>query len=241
MSSRWLCKHEASHQTWWSNSHVLILEFVYVWMLSQEVNCLQNQCIILVWQYITSSLSLWFVASGIYGPEYTIVCPLVGRGAWSKLFIDINSLIWICWWPCLFQLRRPTEREKDKMMSCCRGWGDTIKERNKVGKGDSAVMFYSLCGTVRAVIKDWLVVMWSCCHRGPYATSRSMPQTLRILFCHLSEATSLSFFSLCRRLFFILRTIKWVPCDISALYSYNMSGGLALCQRKKKKANSVSH
>lgn len=105
-------------------------------------------------------------------------------------------------------------------------------------------MFYPPCGSMRAVIKDWLVVMWSCCHRGPYVSNRHKDQ------CHRPEescsviyqrkATSFSFFNLSKRLFFpknhqmsglLYPRFVFKCCRKTASYVYNnISEGLALCQ-----------
>lgn len=42
--------------------------------------------------------------------------------------------------------------------------GREIKLRR--GWGGSLAVFCPPCGGARAVIKDWLVLMWSCCHGG---------------------------------------------------------------------------
>lgn len=90
----------------------------------------------------------------------------------------------IRWWPLLRELTRPTVREKDTMMSCRwifekEGGTDTIKEKEIKWRGGSLVVFCPPCGSMRAVIKDWLVVMWSCCHGGLYVSSRHEDQCCR--------------------------------------------------------------
>lgn len=90
----------------------------------------------------------------------------------------------IRWWPLLRELTRPTVREKDTMMSCRwifekEGGTDTIKEKEIKWRGGSLVVFCPPCGGMRAVIKDWLVVMWSCCHGGLYVSSRHEDQCCR--------------------------------------------------------------
>lgn len=56
---------------------------------------------------------------------------------------------------------------------------DTIKEKEIKWRGGSLVVFCPPCGSMRAVIKDWLVVMWSCCHGGLYVSSRHEDQCCR--------------------------------------------------------------
>lgn len=42
-----------------------------------------------------------------------------------------------------------------------------IKEKEiKLRGGGTLAVFCPPCGGARAVIKDWLVLMWSCCHGG---------------------------------------------------------------------------
>lgn len=78
-------------------------------------------------------------------------------------------------WPRSPELTRPAVRERgldDVMLLDFLFLFVAIKEKEiklrgcgGVGGGTLAV-FCPSCGGARAVIKDWLVLMWSCCHGG---------------------------------------------------------------------------
>lgn len=77
------------------------------------------------------------------------------------------------------ELRRPREKEgQDDVMLLDLG-GYHQRERNKAGEGIQLLMFNPPCCFMRAVIKDWLVVLWFCCHRTPHVSDRHKDQCHR--------------------------------------------------------------
>lgn len=148
-------------------------------------------------------------SQGIMGFSAMVIATLSNATQCHKDFENATGSLWeSAGGLFLRELTGPNVREKDTMMSCCwiskRRGTDTIKEKEIKWRGGSLVVFCPPCGSMRAVIKDWLVVMWSYCHGGLYVSSRHEDQCCRpnefCSFIYQKKPISFSYLTLPKKL-----------------------------------------
>lgn len=121
------------------------------------------------------------------------------------------------------------EWEEDKMMSCSWIWRG-YHQREIILASRFSCNVQSTSAFVRAVIKDWLVALWFCCHRTPHMSDRHRDQCRGpwescSAICQRIAVVSRFSPYLSLRTTFVLLIVKWVACSCPGL-SLNVIGTL---------------